>query len=170
MLFLQTITIKKFVRRVSHRRKSKIVTKTNIPAQPKSSKHRIQHPIQPLLPPLPLLSHQHINPHPRRLLIPPTHLQSLLLPPILLRHRSSLPNSPSLILIPIQITSFALIAPPTMWPEMLAKMRVAFFAGNFFAADVAHGVPAVADEFVAAGRFDERQVAFGASAFDCCCG
>jgi hypothetical protein len=53
---------------------------------------------------------------------------------------------------------------------MLAEMRVPFFARDLSTADVAHGVSAVANELVAAGRFDEREVALRAGALDSCCG
>ena len=53
---------------------------------------------------------------------------------------------------------------------MLAKVRVPFFARDLAPANVAHRVATVADEFVAAGRFDEREVAFRAGALDGCRG
>jgi hypothetical protein len=49
-------------------------------------------------------------------------------------------------------------------------MRVTFLRGDFLPADVAHGISAIADEFVAAGRFDEAEKAFRASSFDGCGG
>ena len=53
---------------------------------------------------------------------------------------------------------------------MLAKRRVPFFARDLPPADVTHRVPTVADQFIAAGRFDEREVAFRAGALDGCRG
>jgi hypothetical protein len=57
-----------------------------------------------------------------------------------------------------------------MRSEVLAEMRVPFFASDLSAADIAHRVSAVADELVAAGGFDEREVALRAGAFDGSCG
>lgn len=133
-----------------------------------SIKHRIQNSIQHLLPPPPPPTHKRINHRPRSRLILPTttHLKPLLLPPHLLRPLSSLPNRIPLILVPIQIAPLTLTTPPTCRPEMLAKVRVPFLARDLPPADVAHRVPAVADELVAAGRFDEREVAFRAGALD----
>jgi hypothetical protein len=49
---------------------------------------------------------------------------------------------------------------------MLAKVRVAFFGSNLLAANIAHGVPAVADKFVAAGGFDEAEKTFRAGSLN----
>lgn len=53
---------------------------------------------------------------------------------------------------------------------MLAEVRISLFASDLSAADITHGVPAIANELVAAGRFDEREVALGTGAFDRCRG
>lgn len=53
---------------------------------------------------------------------------------------------------------------------MLAEVRVSLFASDLSTADVTHGVPAIANKLVAAGRFDEREMALGTSPFDSCCG
>jgi len=52
---------------------------------------------------------------------------------------------------------------------MLAKMIISALRLKFLAAEVAHRVPAWADELVASGALDEGEIALGTYAFDGCC-
>ena len=53
---------------------------------------------------------------------------------------------------------------------MLTEMPVTLFTRNLLATDIAHSVPAIAYQFVAAGGFDEAEDAFRTGALHCCCG
>ena len=99
-----------------------------------------------------------------RIALPPP----LLLPPHLLRSLRSLPDRSLLVLGAVQITSLTLTTPPATRPEVLAEMSVAFFARHLLAADVAHSVPAIANQLVTAAGLDEAEQAARTRAFHGC--
>lgn len=130
--------------------------------------HRINHSVQPELPRLdsPRLSNERIHHSFRSHLI--AFFTILLILPSFLSRLSGISNSHLLIFIAIQITPITLGAAAPIRSEVLAEVRVTFFGRDLLAANVAHGIAAVADEFVAARRFDEAEEAFWACSLDCC--
>lgn len=78
-------------------------------------------------------------------------------PPSLFSFLRRAPDGRLFVFVAVKITPIALRTSSPVGPEVLAKMSISLFARDLLPTDVAHRVATVADQLVAARRFDEAE-------------